>query len=157
MVECLLQSLQPSFFLVLCTAAKAVLEALNCFRTVRAIPRRHSQWYGRCFCWKRSCYCNLRKKHVFADLCKDPRETPTSAASQRQIGPSDAAKLSLVVGDSKQRKTSRIRRAQPLSAWFWVLFPRRTPRPRQLRLDYITTNRCQEKTSHVLTSVWPLP
>ena len=70
-----------------------------------------------------------QKKHVFADLCKDPRETPSSAASQRQIGPSDAAKLSLVVGDSKQRKTSRIRRAQPLSAWFWVLFPRRTPRP----------------------------
>ena len=29
--------------LVLCTAAKAVLEALNCFRTVLVIPRRHPQ------------------------------------------------------------------------------------------------------------------
>ena len=69
------------------------------------------------------------EKACLCRSCKDLRETPSSAASQRQTGALDAAKLSLVVVDSKQRKTSRIRRAQPLNAWFWVLFPRRTPRP----------------------------
>ena len=30
---------------------------------------------------------DFRKRHVFADLCKDFRQIPASAASQRQIGP----------------------------------------------------------------------
>ena len=40
-----LAKLAAKLLLVWCTAAKAVLEALNCFRTVPAIPRRHSQWF----------------------------------------------------------------------------------------------------------------
>ena len=69
------------------TAAKADFVALNCLRTVPTVQIRHLKGSRRVLREERSCCCNFRKRHVFADLCKDFRQTPPSAASQHQIGP----------------------------------------------------------------------
>ena len=68
-------------------AAKADFVALNCLRTVPTEQIRHRKGSKRVLLEERSCCCNFRRRHVFADLCKDFRQTPSSAASQRQIGP----------------------------------------------------------------------
>ena len=68
------------------TAAKADFVALNCLRTVPTVQIRHPKGPERILREERSCCCNFRKRHVFVDLCKDFRQTPSSAALQRQIG-----------------------------------------------------------------------
>ena len=69
------------------TAAKADFVALKCPRPVPTVLIRHPKSVRHVLREERSCCWNFRKRHVFADLCKDSRQTRPSAASQRQVGP----------------------------------------------------------------------
>ena len=51
------------------TAAKADFVALNCLRTVPTVQIRHPKGLKRVR-EERSCCCNFRKRHVFADLVR---------------------------------------------------------------------------------------
>ena len=69
------------------TAAKADFVALDCLRTMPTVQIRHPNGLKVVLREDRSCCCNFRKRHVFADLLKDFRQIPSSAASQRHICP----------------------------------------------------------------------
>ena len=82
----LLQTLQLCLFSVSHTAAKVDSVALNCLRTEPTVLTRHPKGLRRVLREKRSCCCNFRRRHVFADLCKDFRQTRSSGAPQRHVG-----------------------------------------------------------------------
>ena len=121
------------------TAAKADFVAPNCLRTVPTDQIRHPKGSKRVLRGERSCCCNFRKRNVFADLCKDFRQTPSSAASRRQIRPSDAAESSPVFADSKQRENKPDKASTATQCMVLDIVSATNAASQQLRLDYITT------------------